>query len=243
MNNMLKITILTNSTSWMCKYDLKLKDELEKLGHTVKIIHKKEEILKGDITFFLSCFEIISSRYLKLSKNNIVVHASNLPHGKGWSPSTWQIIEGKNDIPITLFEATDSVDAGDYYIKDLLHLCGFELIDEWQEKLGLKIVEMCLSYIKQYETIKGKKQVGVETFYPKRNPSDSELDINKTIKEQFNLLRTVDNEKYPVFFIIDGKVYKIAISVIKNVNGGGLYRASNHHLHISAIFSKETRYA
>ena len=195
----------------MNKYDNNLKQHLEKLGNVVKIIHSKKELEKGDIAFFLSCFEIIDEEYLKLNKNNIVVHASDLPKGKGWSPTSWQILEGQKNIPITLFEATNSVDAGDWYIKDVLKLNGYELIDEWQEKLGNKIVEMCTEYVKKYQAIKGISQKGTETFYPKRTPKDSELDINKTIKEQFNLLRIVDNENYPAFFKMDGHTYKIQI--------------------------------
>lgn len=211
----MKITILTNQNSWMNKYNLILKSSLEKLGHTVNLIHTKKDIASGDVAFFLSCFEIITQEYLSLNKHNIVVHASDLPQGKGWSPMTWQILEGKNDIPITLFEATEAVDAGDYYIKEVLHLEGTELIAEWQEKLGQKIIEMCFKFISDYINIKSNPQVGISTFYPRRKPVDSELDINKTIKEQFNLLRTVDNEKYPAFFVINNKKYSLKIEAMQ----------------------------
>lgn len=163
---------------------------------------------------FLSCFEIIDKTYLKLSKHNIVVHVSNLPMGKGWSPMTWQILEGKNRIPITLFEACESVDAGKYYIKDEIVLNGTELIEELHKKLGLKIVNMCLNYVQNFLTLKGKEQSGVETFYQRRNPEDSKLDINKTIKEQFNLLRIVDNNYYPAFFEYNGYRYNIQINKV-----------------------------
>ena len=59
--------------------------------------------------------------------------------------------------------------------------------------------------------MKGESQRGEETFYKKRTPKDSELDINKTIKEQFNLLRIVDNEKYPAFFKFKNKIYTLKI--------------------------------
>ena len=205
------ITILTNQKSWMNKYNFILKSELENLGHCVKIIHSKKDLLSGDIAFFLSCFEIISEEYLNLHTHNIVVHASDLPKGKGWSPASWQILEGKNDIPITLFEATNSVDAGDYYIKDILHLDGYELIDDWQNKLGQKIIEMCLSYVKNYKNMSGISQEGDETFYKRRKAEDSELDINKTLKEQFNLLRIVDNNNYPAYFKYGKNTYYINI--------------------------------
>ncbi|MCR5265678.1 MAG: methionyl-tRNA formyltransferase [Cyanobacteria bacterium RUI128] len=210
-----KITILTNQSSWMNKYDLELKNALERLGHHVKIIHSKKELEKGDIAFFLSCFEIVSEEYLVLNNHNIVVHASDLPKGKGWSPTSWQILEGKNEIPITLFEAVKEMDAGDYYVKDVLKLDGSELIDEWQEKLGQKIVDMCLKYVRNYETILGTKQLGKESIYSRRTPADSELDVDKTIREQFNLLRIVDNDNYPAFFEMHGHKYSLQISKVK----------------------------
>lgn len=207
----MRITILTDKSSWMNKYDIALKQELEALGHEVDILNSKKDLTNGDIAFFLSCFEIISKKYLDLHKNNIVVHASDLPSGKGWSPTSWQILEGKNEIPLTLFEAVEAVDAGDWYLKDKLLLHGNELIDEWQEKLGKKIIEMCLHYVKNYGKIACTKQEGITSFYPKRTQADSKLDINKSIKEQFNLLRISDNDKYPAFFEFNNKKYILKI--------------------------------
>ena len=45
-----------------------------------------------------------------------------------------------------------------------------------------------------------RAQVGKSEFYSKRTPKDSELDINKSIKDQFNLLRICNNEQFPAFF-------------------------------------------
>lgn len=211
-----KITILTDKSSWMNEYNIKLKEQLSLIGCDVKLISSKKELEKGDIAFFLSCFEIIPDEYLALNKHNIVVHASDLPKGKGWSPTTWQILEGKNEIPLTLFEAVSEMDAGDFYMKDILLLNGDELIDEWQKKLGEKIIEMCVNYVKKCKEIKGEKQIGESSFYKKRTGQNNEMDINKTILEQFNLLRVVDNEKYPAFFIKDGVKYILKITKEKN---------------------------
>lgn len=97
------------------------------------------------------------------------------------------------------------------HIVDIIHNKGYELINEWQEKLGNKIVEMCVNYVENYNVLVGISQKGEETFYARRTPKDSELDVNKTIKEQFNLLRIADNEKYPTFFIINDKKYILKI--------------------------------
>lgn len=211
MSNKLKITFLSDSPNgWMAQHTQQLISNLRK-EHSVRLIHNEKDIKKGDILFILSFYKLVPENTLRKNAHNIVIHASNLPSGKGWSPSTWQILEGKNKIPLTLFEAIKEVDAGQIYFQDSIELEGTELIDEWQDKMGKKISEMVLKFIKFYPHINGKKQEGKESFYPKRTPEDSKLDINKTIQEQFNLLRVVDNEKYPAFFIYKGKRYVLKI--------------------------------
>jgi methionyl-tRNA formyltransferase len=54
-------------------------------------------------------------------------------------------------------------------------------------------------------------QFGEETFYPRRGAIDSELSIDSTIRQQFDLLRTVDNEAYPAFFYHKGNKYILKI--------------------------------
>lgn len=206
----LKITILTNDAdTWMAKQIPDLVKKLE-TEHTVKVCYRLEEIEEGDILFLLSVYKLVPNDILKRNKHNIVVHASSLPKGKGWSPATWQILEDKNEIPLTLFEAAEKVDSGVVYVKDSILLDGTELSNEWQEKLGRKINEMILRFINEYE-MTGEEQIGEESFYPRRTPEDSELDINKNIKEQFNLFRVADNENYPAFFVYKGKKYILKI--------------------------------
>jgi len=215
---MLKINILTTKNSWMKTFDEKLKVALERRGHIVRCVFAKEDLERADISFLLSCFEIIEPELLRLSDHNIVVHASDLPCGKGWSPASWQILEGKNIIPLTLFEAIERVDSGCIYLKDSIQLDGSELINEWQSLMGNKIVEICLDFVDRYPRIisEARNQFGDEYFYPRRHPNDSKLDIEKSITEQFNLLRIVDNEKYPAFFIKDGTKYILKIYKEKN---------------------------
>lgn len=210
----LKITILTDRDSWMNRYDRELEGRLSGDGHEVTLVQDRDDLQDGDIAFFLSCFEIVGREYLARNRHNIVVHASDLPRGKGWSPTTWQILEGKDEIPLSLFEATEAVDAGCVYIRDAMRLDGGELVDEWQEKLGRKIVDMCCEFVAQCRQgrLAPVEQNGEESFYPRRRPEDSRLDVHKTIAEQFNLLRVVDNAKYPAFFEINGQRYYIRIS-------------------------------
>lgn len=209
----MKIQILIDSEkSWYNDYVDELSSEIKKLAHDVILIKTKEDIKQGDILFLLSCVKLLPEKYRKLNKHNIVIHAADVPRGRGWSPTTWQILEGKNIIPISVFEAEEEVDSGVVYLKDKIILDGTELIDEWREKLSKKVNELALRFVKSYSNIKSSEQIGESTFYEKRTPDDSELDINKTIKNQFNLFRVVDNERYPAFFKYKGNKYIIKIS-------------------------------
>lgn len=208
---MLVTLMCDDINSWIIPYIKELKEEIKELGCKVKIIDNYKKITQGDLLFLLSCEKILPVSYMKMSKHNLVVHESNLPSGKGWSPVTWQVLEGKNVIPITLIEAEERVDSGYIYMQEFIHLDGTELLGEIKHKQGLYTKKLVLEFIKRYPNIKGKPQRGDESFYPKRGPKDSELDINKTIDEQFNLLRVVDNKRYPAYFILNDKKYIVKI--------------------------------
>ena len=61
----------------------------------------------------------------------------------------------------------------------------------------------------------GKVQEGKSSFYKKRGPEDSEIDVESTISKSFNLLRIVDNKRYPAFFYMKGQKYKLQIERYK----------------------------
>lgn len=206
----MKIFILVdNLSSWALPYAKELVDQLT--DHSIRLVHTQKEIEPCDVAIFLSCESLVKSEILGKNKYNLVVHASALPQGKGWSPLTWQILEGKNNIPITMFEAVEKVDAGVIYGKAVLKFDGHELINEMHEALGEKINEMIIDFLNRYPEIVGSVQIGEESFYQRRKPADSELDPSKNIIEQFNLLRVVENEKYPAFFNHLGHKYILKI--------------------------------
>lgn len=209
----MEICIVSDADSWIKPYVYKLFDELVRLGHSVNLKNKFDSSRCYEVVFLLSYSKIIKEEELRLNKHNIVVHESDLPKGKGWSPLTWQIIEGKNQISITLFEADEKVDNGDIYLQKVLSFNGSELVDELRLAQGTATVDLCCEFLENYnEVIENKRaQCGEETFYRRRRPVDSKLDIDATIRNQFNLLRVVDNEKYPAFFEINGVKYLLKI--------------------------------
>lgn len=208
----MQITLLMdNPKSWFYKYAEDLKKSLEEKGHEVFLTHSTDDVHTGELAFFLSCEKIIKKDIRDKNKHSLVVHSSDLPQGKGWSPMTWSILEGKSEITNTLFEAVDAVDAGEIYMQNKIQFEGHELLGELHQKQGEKINELILDFVDKYPKVVGKEQTGEESFYEKRSAKDSELDVEKTIAEQFDLLRVVDNEKYPAFFEYNGKKYILKI--------------------------------
>lgn len=206
----MKIQLLVdNPGSWIVPYAENLCSKLVELEHDANLIFNHEEVVKGDILCLLSCEKKFKQLYL--NKFNLVVHESDLPYGKGWSPVTWQILEGKHNIPVTLFEATDSIDAGQIYLKAMMKLDGTELLDEIKHQQGLVTLSLILDFIKSLPDVKGKVQKGEQSFYSKRGPEHSRLDVNKSLYEQFDLLRVSDNNRYPAHFTIRNKEYILKI--------------------------------
>jgi len=196
------VSIVTDEKSWLNQYvdDFILK--LHPLCKKVLWCHSVDNIQKSDVTFYLSFSRIVPKKYLMLNKHNLVVHGSALPEGKGWSPMTWQILAGQNKIPMTLFEANEALDSGQIYLQETMQFEGHELIDELRSIQAKCTFDLCYSFIKNYNEVvkQARQQVGESSFYKKRNKADSQLNMEKTLSELFNIFRVVDNEKYPAFF-------------------------------------------
>ena len=208
------ISVVVDNPSWILPYAQKLIKEINKIGDRAALCLNHEQVKEGCVAFYLGCTNIVKLNILSRNSFNLVVHESDLPKGKGFAPVAWQILEGKSEIPVCLFEAVDNVDAGNIYYMESMVFEGHELNNEIRDEQGNKTIEMCLRFLNESTPPKPHLQKGESTFYRRRKPEDSQLSIIKTIEEQFNLLRIVDNERYPAYFDKDGYRYKLTIEKI-----------------------------
>lgn len=183
--------------------------------HNVSLVTKPEDVTKGNILFLISCTKIIKSDLRERFKQTLVIHESDLPKGRGWSPLVWQIINGSNTIPISLIDAAEKVDSGDIWKKEFVILEGHEVADEINDKVFPVKIKLMDFAIKNMDSIRKIPQKGEPTYFTRRKPEDSELDVTKTIGDQFDLMRVADNKRYPSFFNFRGHRYKIIIDKIK----------------------------
>jgi methionyl-tRNA formyltransferase len=205
------ITICVDTPGWFDPFAEQLARDLASAGDDALFVREQEAIREGDVAFLLSCTRLTSDAILRRNRRNIVVHASALPEGRGFSPVVWQILEGKNVIPITMIEASAEADAGDTLMSDEIVLEGHELNAEIRRRLGEKVVGLCRRYLDAPAPAVGEPQRGEGSRYRRRTPADSALDPHRSIAEQFDLLRVVDNERYPAYFDYRGKRYILTI--------------------------------
>jgi len=209
----LSIAICSDENSWINPFLSELLLTWLVYGHSVAWAHSASDLPVGDICFYLSYGRIVDSSTRARFKNNLVIHESNLPKGRGWSPMSWLIIGGDNRIPVTLLEAADEVDTGVIYLQAWIDLTGYELSPQWRKLQADATIEICQEFVSKYPSIlnQARHQGGEASFYSRRRPSHSELNPKKTIAEQFNLLRVVDNKNYPAFFDLAGNRFVLRI--------------------------------
>lgn len=162
----------------------------------------------GGYLFLISCTQFVGREIRDRYEKVFVLHESDLPKGRGWSPVAWQILEGKDLITVSLIEAEDKIDAGDVWGKEGCYIPEHALADE---------ILNCVFSIKKLliqravdGAIKPFQQFGEPTYYKRRTREDCELDINRTIADQFDLLRICE-PRFPAFFNIRGHRYEVTV--------------------------------
>lgn len=210
----MKITILTSSAQHPVWLDLKLwKERVAAQGHDVALIAgPPADVTGGDVLFLVSCSNIVGPDIRGRFRHVIVIHASNLPEGRGWSPAIWQILEGRSEIVVTALTAEDKVDSGAIWMQETVRFEGHELADEIQGRLSKVTTDIMSKIIAAGDSITPVPQRAEgASYYPKRTPEDSRLEPEQSIASQFELLRVADPERYPAFFDYRGHRYYITV--------------------------------
>jgi methionyl-tRNA formyltransferase len=185
---------------------------MERLDHRVQLCFRKGDLSAGDLLFLVSCAEIIRDTERRKFRASLVLHASDLPQGRGWSPHVWSILNGASRIVVSLAEAADPVDTGRIWLKTEFLLEGHELLPEINDRLFSSELELMTRAVRDFGSLQPTPQQGEPGPYMvKRTPEDSRLDVHRTIAEQFNVLRVVDNERFPAFFEYLGRRYVVKI--------------------------------
>lgn len=192
--------------------------EKQQDNHKIELVRKKVELSGGEILFLISCSEIVSAADREAYRASLVIHASDLPQGRGWSPHIWQIIAGAEEITLNLLEAEDKVDSGRIWKKVRFPVPKYALWDEINARLFEAEIELIDFAVREFNSITPMEQdASIEpTYYPRRVPSDSQIDPTESITSQFDKIRICDPHRFPAFFELHGKKYKLILEMIND---------------------------
>jgi methionyl-tRNA formyltransferase len=173
------------------------------------------DVGSGDLLFLISCNEIVKKPVRERFRKVLVIHASDVPYGRGFAPLNWQIIEGKSEIVVTLMEAADKVDSGDVWKKHTMRFEGHELFHEMFEEL-FRVELMLMDFaVANSTSITPVAQSKIEeSYYRRRRPEDNEIVPTQSIGEIFDLVRAADPKRYPAHFEHRGHRYAVTLRKI-----------------------------
>jgi len=179
-------------------------ERTRRAGHYVSVLNQVSELPPaGDLLFLVSFGEILPAGAAARFRHALVLHASDLPRGRGWSPHVWQVLAGSSEVTVSLISAAEKVDRGDIWKKERVDLVGHELFDEINElvfEAEMRLMDYAMSGLDDARRV-AQDTTGIEpTYHPRRKPEDSRLDPNASIIEQFDLLRVCDPDRFPAFF-------------------------------------------
>lgn len=209
----MKITILCSSSDHPVNVYLKRWMYKHKAVHEIELARSRSELTAGDFLFLVSCTEIVKQEHRAGYRHILVLHASDLPTGRGWSPHIWELVNGAKEITLTLLEAEDQVDTGRIWRKRIIPVEKTALWYEVNHCLFEAETELMTEAIEQLNQIDPQPQKGIAepSYYRRRGPEDSKINPETSILEQFDLLRMCDPERYPAWFEVYGQKYKIVL--------------------------------
>lgn len=180
----------------------------------VRIFRDYHELRGGDFLFLVSCHQIIRKPVRDLFRYTLVLHASDLPHGRGMSPHIWRILEGADRLVLSLLNAEDELDSGDIWQQHEILLDGTELFDEINRKVFEAELALMSWAIDNCDYSAPRPQQGKASFYRRRTQEDSRIDIDQPLRANLDLLRVSDPDRYPAFFEYRGQRYRLRLEKI-----------------------------
>ncbi len=139
------------------------------------------------------------------------VHAGHPPIGLGRAPLPWNIIKGFRDIEVYIFRLTKNADDGDILAIHPVEITLQDTIRTLYEKVmfqSAKLFEKAIfKLIDQKVGFKQAKKFQIT--YPKRIPSDGQIDFKKSVTEIIDLIRS-QSRPYPgAFSFLDNEKWYI----------------------------------
>lgn len=179
--------------------------------HHVRLVRSVAEVTSGDFLFLISCSEIVRAAVRDRFRHTLVIHASDLPEGRGWSPHIWSVLRGDSQLTLSLLTCRDPVDSGDIFRKERVPLDGTETFDELNARLFEAELRLMSWAVENCDRVTPEPQTGTPSHWPRRTPEDGRIRPDAPFSEVFTLLRVSDPFRYPAFYDYRGQRFRIRL--------------------------------
>jgi methionyl-tRNA formyltransferase len=137
-----------------------------------------------------------------------VIHDSLLPEYRGFSPTTWAIINGEDHTGATLFAMSDEVDAGDIVDQVRIPIAAGESIGTVLPKVTtsyLELLERNLEGLLRGDSTRTPQDHSRASYTCARLPGDNEIDWRNDTRSIYNLVRAVSAPYPGAYTSLDGR--------------------------------------
>lgn len=166
------------------------------------------EYMDYDFIFSASYPKRIPQKYLERTALGAVnLHTGLLPEGRGWHPLNWALIWGRDKTGITIHKVVDSFDAGDICVQQEVPIFETDNIVRLRERVDTfvpMVVQVFFADPVVRMALAKKQNQAHATYAPRRFPEDSELNLDASPTELYNLFRSCDPQEYPAYIMENG---------------------------------------
>lgn len=179
---------------------------------TIRTFHDEEDLQGGNFLFALSFPRLIRKETFSKYELPVVLHASDLPRGRGWSPANWAAENLETEIVISAIRMAEAVDTGNVLAKVKLD---FPLNHIWSDlipKLERSQADLIVGLIAEESSNRfDTPQEGTPTYFRRRILADSEVHAQISLADQWGKIRASDSNRYPNYFQYLGRTFKLTV--------------------------------
>ncbi len=161
-----------------------------------------------DVVFCLGWRTLIPTDVLNCATlGGIAVHDSLLPRLRGFAPTNWGLILGHDQLGATLFQLTDSVDAGEVFFQQPITPAPGESYQSIQSRIAEVSVDLFDAYI---DAARSGTPVGyaqdesLATYTCARCPEDGEIDWTESSQAIERLVHALGTPAPGAFTYLEG---------------------------------------
>jgi methionyl-tRNA formyltransferase len=153
--------------------------------------------------------QIIEPRVLDVPDRGFLgFHSSRLPEGRGGAPVNWSLIDGADEVWISLFHYEPGVDSGDIVAQGSVPVTHRDDVETVFDALANEACRLASSVRQQLETdsVTAEPQsISDATYRPRRQPQDGLIDWRRNPEQQYDWVRA-QTDPYPgAYTFYDGE--------------------------------------